>query len=442
MDDKSRSILFMPYWNHEIETMDPKDLRQMQSEKLVKLVEYVYSNSPFYKKRFDEFGVKPQDIQSIDDIGKLPFTFKRDLRDTYPTGMFCVPNTKIIRFHASSGTTGKPTVVGYTQNDLDNWSESLARGMTSIGLCQDDRIQISYGYGLFTGGLGIHYGSEKIGAATLPVSSGNTERQISLMKDLDVTAVCCTPSYFSYLIEEAERTGCSIKNQTKLRIGIFGAEPWSESLRKRIEERSGIKAYDVFGTSELSGPLFTECAEQKGMHIWADMFLFEILDPETNEPVKDGETGEMVVTTLSKEALPLIRYRVGDLASVETEICNCGRTHPRLMRLKGRADDMVIVRGINVFPGQVEYVLVKFPQVSPHFMIVIDREGELDRMIVQVELVDMASDKLDDFYKLKSKIEHEFKSVLGLYAEVEFVGHGTIPRSEGKAKRVTDKRQY
>ncbi|MCL2863790.1 MAG: phenylacetate--CoA ligase [Methanimicrococcus sp.] len=432
----------MPYWNPEIETMDQKGLRQIQNEKLVKIVKYVYDCSPFYKKRFDEFGVKPEDIKSIDDIGKLPFTFKKDLRDTYPTGMFCVPDKEIVRFHASSGTTGKPTVVGYTQNDLDAWAESLARGMTSINLGTDDKIQVSYGYGLFTGGLGIHYGSEKIGAATLPISSGNTERQITLMKDLDVTAICCTPSYFSYLIEAADHMGCSIKDQTKLRVGVFGAEPWSESLRKRIEERSGIKAYDVFGTSELSGPLFTECTEQKGMHIWADLFLFEILDPETNEPVKDGEVGEMVVTTLAKEALPLIRYRVGDLASVETAVCPCGRTHPRLMRLKGRSDDMIIVRGLNVFPGQVEYVLVKFPEVSSHFMIVIDRVGELDSMTVQVELIDMASDKLDDYYKLKSKIEHELQSILNLHAEVEFVSRGTIPRSEGKAKRVTDNRKY
>jgi phenylacetate-CoA ligase len=432
----------MPYRNPEIETMDPQSLRQMQSEKLVKLVKYVYGRSPFYKQRFDEFGVKPEDIKSIDDIGKLPFTRKQDLRDTYPRGMFCVPNTEVVRYHASSGTTGKPIVVGYTQNDLDAWAESLARGMTAVGLTEEDTIQVSYGYGLFTGGLGAHYGSEKIGATTLPTSSGNTERQISLMKDLDVTAICCTPSYFSYLIEAAEKMDCSIKNKTKLRVGIFGAEPWSESLRKRIEERSGIKAYDVFGTSELSGPLFIECEMQEGMHVWSDMFLFEILDAETNEPVPDGTVGELVVTTLIKEALPLIRYRVGDLASLQTEICKCGRTHPRLMRLKGRSDDMLIVRGINVFPGQVEYVLVKFPEVSPHFMIVLDRENELDNMTVQVELADMASDKLADYHKLKSRIEHELQSILSLHAEVEFVAPGTIPRSEGKAKRVTDKRLF
>lgn len=432
----------MPYWNPEIETMDPQSLRALQSERLVKLVRYVYDRSPFYKKRFDDHGVKPSDITSIEDLFKLPFTYKKDLRETYPTGMFCVKNTELLRFHASSGTTGKPTVVGYTKNDVDNWAESLARGLTSIGLGQEDIIQVSYGYGLFTGGLGLHYGSEKVGATTLPVSSGNTERQLSLMEDLGVTAICCTPSYFSYLIEAAEKEGRNLK-ETKLRAGIFGAEPWSESLRARIQERSGIKAYDVFGTSELSGPLFIECEAQEGMHVWGDMFIFEILDPETLQPAKEGEIGELVVTTLLKEALPLIRYRVGDLASVSSKVCKCGRTHPRLMRLKGRSDDMIIVRGINVFPGQVEYVLVKIPEVSPHFMIVIDRVGELDHMVVQVELNDdMASDKLDDFYKLKSKIEHELQAILNLSANVEFVGKGTIPRSEGKAKRVIDKRKF
>ena len=432
----------MPYWNPEIETMDQESLRRMQSDLLVKLVKYVYNRSPFYKERFDEAGIKPEDIQSVEDVGKLPFTKKQDLRDTYPTGMFCVKNTDVVRFHASSGTTGKPTVVGYTQTDLDTWTESLARGFTAIGLGADDIIQVSYGYGLFTGGLGVHYGSEGIGATTLPASSGNTERQITLMEDLNVTAVCCTPSYFSYLIEVAEKEGRSLLKNENLRVGIFGAEPWSESLRKRIEERSGIKAYDVFGTSELSGPLFTECEAQDGMHVWSDMFLFEILDSETNEPVPDGEVGELVVTTLIKEALPLIRYRVGDLASLQTEVCKCGRTHPRLMRLKGRSDDMVVVRGVNVFPGQVEYVLVKFPEVSPHFMIVIDRVGELDSMTVQVELIEMKSDKLDDYHKLKANIEAELRSIMTISAAVEFVGPGTIPRSEGKAKRVTDKRQF
>jgi len=431
----------MSYWNSEIETMDPQNLRSLQSERLVKLVRYVYDHSPFYKKRFDDHGVKPSDISSIDDVFKLPFTYKKDLRDTYPTGMFCVKNEELVRFHASSGTTGKPIVVGYTKNDVDNWAESLARGFTAVGLGQKDVIQVSYGYGLFTGGLGAHYGSEKIGATTLPTSSGNTERQLTLMEDLGATAICCTPSYFSYLIEAAEKDGRSMKDMKNLRVGIFGAEPWSESLRKRIEERSCIKAYDVFGTSELSGPLFTECEAQEGMHVWSDMFLMEILDPETSEPVKEGEIGELVVTTLIKEGLPLIRYKIGDLASISTAVCKCGRTHPRLMRLRGRADDMIIVRGINVFPGQVEYVLVRIPEVSPHFMIVVDRVNELDQMTVQVELNDeVASDKLDDYHKLKSKIEHDLRSILNISANVEFVGKGVIPRSEGKAKRVIDKR--
>ncbi|WNY27356.1 phenylacetate--CoA ligase [Methanolapillus ohkumae] len=432
----------MTYWNPEIETMDLACLRQMQSERLVKLVHYVYENSPFYRKLFDDNKVKPSDIQSVDDLGKLPFTYKKDLRDTYPTGMFCVQNKDLVRIHASSGTTGKPTVVGYTKNDIDNWAESLARGFTSVGLGEDDIVQIGYGYGLFTGGLGTHYGSEKIGATTIPISSGNTERQLSLMEDLNVTAVLCTPSYFSYLIEVAEKTGKSMIHNKNLRIGIFGAEPWSESLRHRIEEKAGIKAYDVFGTSELSGPLFTECQAQHGMHIWADMFIMEILDPETLEPVLPGGTGELVVTTLLKEALPLIRYRVGDLASMETGVCSCGRTHPRLMRLKGRSDDMTIVRGINVFPGQVESVLVKIPEVSPHFMIIIDRNGELDDMKVQVELNDMASDKVEDYNRLRNRISHDLRSVLNLSADVELVNPGFIPRSEGKAKRVIDNRKY
>ncbi|WNY26082.1 phenylacetate--CoA ligase [Methanolapillus millepedarum] len=432
----------MTYWNQEIETMDPVRLRGLQSERLVKLVHYVYEKSPFYKKLFDEKGIKPEDIKSIGDIQKLPFTYKKDLRDTYPTGMFCVKNTDLVRIHASSGTTGKPIVVGYTQNDITNWAESLARGFTSVGLGKDDILQISYGYGLFTGGLGAHYGSERIGATTIPISSGNTERQLSLMEDLNVTAVLCTPSYFSYLIEVAEKEGRSLKNNKSLRVGIFGAEPWSESLRHRIEERSGIKAYDVFGTSELSGPLFTECPEQNGMHVWADMFIVEILNPETLEPVKDGETGELVVTTLLKEALPLIRYRVGDLASIENTVCACGRTHPRLMRLTGRSDDMTIVRGINVFPGQVESVLMKIPEVSPHFLMMIERNGELDDMTVQVELNDLASDKVEDYNRLISRISHDLRTVLTLSVDVELVNPGTIPRSEGKAKRVIDKRKF
>lgn len=432
----------MTYWNKEIETMDPESLRKLQSEKLVKLINYVYDRSPFYRKRFEEAGIKPEDIRSIDDLTKLPFTFKKDLRDTYPTGMFCVPPKDVVRIHASSGTTGKPTVVGYTENDLDCWSESLARAMTSAGLNGDDIIQVSYGYGLFTGGLGAHYGSEKIGATTVPAGTGNSERQIMLMQDLGVTGICCTPSYFSHLIEVAANMGVDFRKDTKLRVGLFGAEPWSEELRKHIEERSGIKAYDIFGTSELSGPLFTDCEKQNGIHIWGDMFIVEVVDPKTGKQVPDGEKGELVVTTLTKEALPLIRYRVGDLTSMTHETCACGRTHPRILRLTGRTDDMTIVRGINVFPGQVEAVLLATPGVTPNFRILIDRVHELDTMTVQVELnEENFSEKMSDLFSLKSEIERKLQSILNLSAKVEFVEIGTIPRYEGKAKRIIDNRK-
>ena len=432
----------MTYWKPDIETMDVESLRKLQSEKLVKLVHYVYERSPFYKKRFDDAGITPDDIKSIDDLPRLPFTRKQDLRDTYPTGMFCVEPKDVVRIHASSGTTGKPTVVGYTQGDVAAWSESLARAMTSAGLTSDDIVQVSYGYGLFTGGLGAHYGSEAIGATTVPAGTGNSERQIMLMKDLGVTAICCTPSYFSHLIEVAEKMGVDFRKDTKLRVGLFGAEPWSEELRKRIEERSGIKAHDIFGTSELSGPLFTDCAEQNGIHIWGDMFIVEIVDPETGEPLADGRRGELVVTTLSKEALPLIRYRVGDLTSMTHDTCACGRTHPRILRLTGRSDDMTIVRGINVFPGQVEAVLLTVPEVTPNFHIIIDRVHELDTMTVRVELnEDTFSEKMSDLIGLKTQIEKKLLSILNLAASVELVGFGTLPRSEGKAKRVTDKRK-
>ncbi len=430
------------YWDPEIETMPVEELRKLQEEKLKTLVHYVYEHSPFYQKKFDEHGVHPDDIRTLEDVRKLPFTFKQDLRDTYPTGMFCVPNSKLVRFHASSGTTGKPTVVGYTRNDINEWAESLARAFTSIGVGKEDVIQISYGYGLFTGGLGVHYATEKVGATVLPTSSGNTERQLDLMRDLGSTVIACTPSYFSYMIEAARKEGFSIKDDTGMKIGIFGAEPWSEELRVRIEKESGIKAYDIYGTSELSGPLFTECKDQCGIHIWADKFLVEILDPETGEPVPDGETGELVITTLTKEALPLIRYKVLDLTRKLSEPCKCGRTHPRITRITGRVDDMLIIRGINVFPGQVESVLMKIPEVGNHFMIIVDRAGELDVMKVQIEMQESAfSDRMSDMMALEKKIAAALKTVLNLAVRVELVEHGFLPRSEGKSKKVIDKRK-
>jgi phenylacetate-CoA ligase len=351
--------------------------------------------------------------------------------------MFCVPNSKLVRFHVSSGTTGKPTVVGYTQKDIEEWSVCLARGFTSVGVEKDDIFQVSYGYGLFTGGLGAHYGSEKIGA-----SSGSTERQIELMRDLGTTIIACTPSYFLYMIETSKKLGISVRNDTKLKMGFFGAEPWSEELKKRIEYESGIKAYDIYGTSEMSGPLFTECSEQCGIHIWADKFLVEILNPDTEEPVPDGETGELVITTLTKEALPLIRYRIKDLTRKLSESCRCGRTHPRITRISGRSDDMIIVRGINVFPGQVESALIEIPEVGNHFMIIVDRIGPLDSIKVQIEMHESAfSDRMSDMVKLKKKIGGALKSALNLAVEVELIEHGSLSRSKGKSKKVIDKRK-
>jgi len=430
------------YWNPQIERMPVEELKDIQGEKLCNLVKYVYEHSPFYRKRFDDAGIRPEDIKSLDDVTKLPFTYKKDLRDTYPTGMFCVPNNKLVRFHVSSGTTGKPTVVGYTDNDIKAWTTSLARAMTSIGVGRDDIMQIGYGYGLFTGGLGMHYGAEETGCTVLPASSGNTDRQIELMQDLGTTVIGCTPSYFLFMIEAAKSAGISFQDDTDLRVGVFGAEPWSEEMRKRIEESAGIKAYDIFGTSELSGPLFTECREQKGIHIWADQFLVEVIDPGTGEPVPNGERGELVITTLVKEALPLIRYRIGDITVLNWDECECGRTHPRIMRVLVRADDMLIVRGINVFPGQVESVLMKIPEVGEHFMIIVDRINELDLMKVQIEMTDVGfSDKVNDIINLEKKVASALKGVLNIAVKVELVEHGSLPRSMGKAKKVIDNRK-
>ena len=430
------------YWNPQIERMPLDELNKLQEDKLRYIVHYVYQHSPFYRKKFDDNGVKPEDIKTLDDVKKLPFTYKKDLRDTYPTGMFCVPNTLLVRFHVSSGTTGKPTVVGYTKNDISEWNTSLARALTSIGVGRGDIIQVSYGYGLFTGGLGLHYGAEEVGTTVLPTSAGNTERQIELMQDLGTTVIACTPSYFLFVNETAKKEGISIKNDTKLRVGILGAEPWSEAMRARIEDLTGIKAYDVFGTSELSGPLFTECTYQDGIHIWADQFLVEVVDPETGEELKDGEQGELVITTLAKEALPLIRYKIGDLTVKKSEPCRCGRTHPRIMRIMGRVDDMLVVRGINVFPGQIESVLMNVPEVGEHFMIIVDRVNELDYMKVQIEMTDAAfSDKVNDIINLENKVASALKSVLNLNVKVELVEHGSLPRSMGKSKKVIDNRQ-
>ena len=430
------------YWDPHIERMPLEDLHSLQEDRLKFVVRYVYDHSAFYRQRFKEAGITPEDIKTLADVAKLPFTKKADLRDNYPTGMFSAPKNQVVRYHVSSGTTGKPTVVGYTRGDIETWSESLARALTSLGLSRDDVVQVGYGYGLFTGGLGLHYGAERMGAAVLPVGTGNTERQIELMQDLGTTAIACTPSYFLHIMEVAEKMGVSIRNDTQLKVGIFGAEPWSLETRKRIEANTGINAYDIYGTSEISGPLFTECQAKNGIHIWGDMFLTEVVDPDTGEPVAEGEQGELVFTTLHKFALPLIRYRIGDLSVMSNEVCECGRTHPRIMRIMGRTDDMLIIRGINVFPSQVESVLMNIPEVGDHWEIIVDRKGPLDMMTVRVELTESGfSDKIGDLMKLEKKVSKELKGVLNIAAKVDLVEPGTIPRSMGKAKRVTDNRK-
>jgi phenylacetate-CoA ligase len=410
--------------------------------KLLKSVVYrLYSFSPFYHDRMKEQKVHPDDIRELADVRKLPFMFKRDLRDNYPDRIFTASQEELVRYHVSSGTTGKPTVVGYTQNDIDLWTTSLARALTSAGLGRGDVIQVSYGYGLFTGGLGMHYGAERIGATVLPTSVGNTERQIELMQDLRATAIACTPSYLLHIGEVAEKMGISIKKDTELRTGILGAEPWTEGMRNRMQDWLGIKAYDIYGTSELSGPMFTECTEQKGFHLWSDIALAEIIDPKTEEPLEPGEKGELTITILRKEALPMIRYRIGDITSMEDSTCPCGRTHPRINRITGRVDDMLIIRGINVFPSQVEYALMAIPEVGQHFQIVVERKGALDDMLVRVELnKEFSFDKITDLMQVRQTVEHRLRNSLNVNADVELVEPGSLPRYEGKSKKVVDKR--
>jgi phenylacetate-CoA ligase len=431
----------MQFWDPRIEEMPKVDLQKMQYKLLKSLVCRLYSFSPFYHDRMKVQNVHPDDIRELSDVQKLPFMFKQDLRDSYPNKIFTATREELVRYHVSSGTTGKPTVVGYTQKDIDNWSTSIARGLTAIGLGRGDVIQVSYGYGLFTGGLGMHYGAERIGATVLPTSVGNTERQIELMQDLEVTAIACTPSYLLHIGEVAEKMGIDIKKDTHLKAGILGAEPWTENMRTRIENWLGIKAYDIYGTSELSGPMFTECAEQTGFHIWSDIALVEVIDPKTGEQLEPGEKGELTITMLQKEALPMIRYRIGDISSIDEEVCPCGRTSPRIKRIQGRVDDMLIIRGINVFPSQVEYTLLSIPEVGQHFQIVVERKGALDDMLVRVELTKGSfSDKINDLMHIRKTVEHRLRNALNVAVDVELVEPGSLPRFEGKSKKVIDKR--
>ncbi|NVO65753.1 phenylacetate--CoA ligase [Methanofollis tationis] len=431
-------------WDPRMEEMPPEELKRLQYRLLKTLVYRLYSFSNFYHERMRAAGVHPDDVKTLDDIAKLPFMYKSDLRDNYPDRIFTASQDELVRYHVSSGTTGKPTVVGYTANDLEIWTTSLARSLTACGLGRGDVMQVSYGYGLFTGGLGLHYGAERIGATVLPIGTGNTERQIELMQDLHVTAIACTPSYLVHLGETAERMGVSIRNDTNLRVGILGAEPWSERMRTGLQEALGIRVFDIYGTSELSGPMFTECTEQQGIHIWGDIAYPEIIDPETGEQLPPGEKGELVMTVLKKEALPMIRYRIGDVTMLDDAVCACGRTSPRIMRIQGRVDDMLIVRGINVFPSQVEHTLMGIPEVlGSAFQIEVDRRGALDSMLVRVEMSrDAFSDKITDLMRVKAKVTHDLRNSLNVAADVELVAPGTLPRFEGKAKRVIDRRVY
>jgi len=429
-------------WDRKHETMSRSDLEALQLERLKTQATNVYEVVPFYRQRFMEQGITPQTIRSLADLAKLPFTTKRDFRDNYPLGLAAVPKERIVRIHASSGTTGKPTVVAYTAGDIDTWSEVMARTITAGGVTRHDVVHNAYGYGLFTGGLGFHYGAERIGATVIPVSGGVTKRQIMLIQDLGSTVLCCTPSYALYLAEAAQEMGVDLR-ETALRVGIFGAEPWSERMRQEIEAKLGLKALDIYGLSEIIGPgVSVECGYQCGLHIFEDHFLPEIVDPGTGEPLPWGQRGELVLTTLTKEALPVIRYRTGDITSLNAETCACGRTMVRMAKPSGRTDDMLIVRGINVFPSQIETVLLQVEGVQPHYQIIVDRQHTLDDLEVWVEVSEeVFADEIRGLEALEHRIRNELHNALGITARVRLVEPRSIQRSEGKAKRVVDRRE-
>ena len=430
----------MPILKPDAEAASREQMAALQSERLVKTVKRVYENIPFYKDKFDSLGIKPGDIRGIEDITTLPFTVKTDLRDNYPFGLFAVPQSELVRIHASSGTTGKQTVVGYTAKDIEVWAECAARSIAAAGGTREDIVHVSYGYGLFTGGLGLHYGAEYLGATALPVSTGNTKRQIQLFQDFGSTILCCTPSYAMYLGETMREMGIS-PDSIKLRAGIFGAEPWSLEMKKHIEALLGIRAYDIYGLSEIAGPgVAFDCGEGM-LHINEDYFYPEVIDPETLLPVPDGTEGELVFTCIGKEALPLIRYRTRDLCYITHEKCSCGRTTVRMSKPLGRSDDMLIIRGINVFPSQIEHVLLECG-MQPNYHITVDRVNNLDVMSVEVEVApDMFSDTVKGMESLKKRLEAALQNVLNVHAEIKLAEYGSIPRFEGKAKRVTDNRK-
>lgn len=428
-------------WNETKECMSRDEIHNLQSARLKKLVKRVYHNVEFYRKKMQELNLEPGDINGIEDLHKLPFTTKTDLRDNYPFGLFAVPESQIVRLHASSGTTGKATVVGYTRKDIDIWQECVARVLAMAGIGPLDKIQVAYGYGLFTGGLGLHYGAENLGATVIPMSTGNTQKLITMMEDFQATAIACTPSYLLHIAETLEESGKI--NKINLKAAICGAEPWTENMRKEIETKLNLKAFDIYGLSEIIGPgVAADCEYHNGLHVYEDHFLPEIIDPNTLQPCKEGEVGELVITTLTKEAMPLFRYRTKDLTSISYEKCQCGRTIARISRFKGRSDDMLIIRGVNVFPSQVEAALLEMGETRPHYLLIVDRINNLDILEVQVEVEEhFFSDEIKELEKLTKKISRVLQDALGLSVKVTLVEPKTIQRSQGKATRVIDRRK-
>ncbi len=426
----------------ENETLPKDELGALQLKKLSSQLERVYHNVPFYKQKFDEAGIKPEDIHTLDDISRLPFTEKQDLRDNYPYGLFAVPEEHIVRLHASSGTTGKATVVGYTQRDVNGWARLMARSLMAAGARRSDIVHNAYGYGLFTGGLGMHYGTEQLGATIVPISGGGTRRQVMIMKDFGCTVLCSTPSYGLQLYEALQTANIS-REDLRLRIGIFGAEPWSPSMRRDLENKLGVKAINIYGLSEIMGPgVAIECqTAQDGLHIWEDHFLIEIINPETGEVLPEGEQGELVITTLQKEAQPLIRYRTRDITSINAIPCRCGRTHRRITRIAGRSDDMMIIRGVNVFPSQIENILLECQGTTPHYQLILTREGALDQLEIRIEVgSELFSDKVKQLQQLEMNVKKNIKEFLGVTAKVKLVEPFSIERGEGKTKRICDLR--
>ncbi len=435
-------IIYMErYWQKEIETASRDQIVAWQNERLVRTVKRVYENVPYYKKLMDEKGVTPGDINSIEDLWKLPFTYKSDLRDTYPYGLFAVPMEQVVELHASSGTTGKQIVAGYTRHDLDIWADCCARQLVAAGATKEDKIHVSFGYGLFTGGFGLHLGAQRIGAVAIPVSSGNTARQITILQDFGSDYLCCTPSYAMYIAESMEQANVDM-SKIALRGGIFGAEPWTEEMRQRIEEKLHIKAHDIYGLTEIMGPgVSYECCEQSGMHVNEDHFIIEVIDPDTGKVLPEGEQGEIVFSCITKEAFPLLRYRTRDIGVISRKKCSCGRTLVKMSKPRGRSDDMLIIRGVNVFPSQIETVLLRMGY-SPNYQIVVDRVNNLDTLEVKVEVTqEVFSDTVTKFAVKEKELSEALKSLLGVNAKVTFAAPGSIDRSIGKAVRVIDKRK-